>query len=792
MPIATAEFRKYTKRLGLSELAIEYVTRARSSSPARRVESNGSHNTVWRYPSVKMGTTVALESSAEFTLATQLEFDTDVLEYWEQPPSVALVMRDKKGHRRRCSYVPDFLVVRRNAVQVVQVKPAEQCERLSREHPYRWTWSEGVANDTAAEERFSEIGLPHLVYSDGQAHKVRADNCRLILHVRQAHAEPEVARRLSKSLAALSASEVLSMGQLMLHAGIATATPIVRLIGQGDLFTDLDRWRLSVPDECFISRSKDAIEAHVAALSALAGSDEAVAQLSNVELQEAHHRLLVLRGELPASRSQRSIRRWRKKLQASSGNPLGLRPHHHRKGNRTPRISDVEEDLLLSSLREHYLSNLCVSRLAAYGHYLVDHQDAVERGALPRCSLAVSYVTYVARSRRIPPEELAAARSGGRAAAAAARPAAPASKHLSPVRAFERAHVDHYLCDIHVLVAEGKRKRYTQRPQLTAMRDEATGAVLAISLSFNAPSRRSCLAVIRDCVRRHERLPETIVVDNGAEFHSEYFEVVLARLGVAIQRRPPGRPRYGGTIEGWFHSLKAFLSAQRGNTNNDGRGRSAVATHKGKAHASWTLIEAYNAIDRFVFELFNSGAARSGVDSRSTKSTEALYLFPESGVLTAFNATFLALTAMPLRKPLKVDMARGIRHLGRWFTDPKLFDSNKPGMRLKVFEEPWDMNTVYALVDGVLVPCRHGSLATTDLRKDFTPALESIRHLECSDVRSALQKEAAMASVELSRRYAASLATNSAPTKQTTQSKARKEAQHRNVEVPALKTEYWP
>lgn len=791
MPITTAEFRKYTKRLGLSELAIDYVTQARSSNPARRVESNGSCNTVWRYPSVKMGTTVALESSEEFILATQLEFDADVLEYWEQPPSVALVMRDKKGNRRRCSYVPDFLVIRHNEVQVVQVKPAEQCERLSREHPHRWSWSGSVANDTAAAERFSEIGLPHLVYSDGQAHKVRADNCRLMLHVRQAVVEQEVARRLSKALAALSASKVLSMGQLMLDADIATATPIVRLIAQSDLFTDLDRWRLSVPDECFISRSKGAIEAHVASLAALAGSDETVTQLSSVELREAHHRLLVLRGELPASRSHRSIRRWRKKLQASSGNPLGLRPHHRGKGNRTPRISDDEENLLISSLREHYLSNLCVSRLAAYGHYLVDHQGAVERGALPLSSLAVSYVTYAARSRRIPPEELAAARSGGRAAAAAARPAAPASKHLSPVRAFDRAHVDHYLCDIHVLVAEGKRKRYTQRPQLTAMRDEATGSVLAVSLSFNAPSRHSCLAVIRDCVRRHGRLPETIVVDNGAEFHSEYFEVVLARLGVTIQRRPPGRPRYGGTIEGWFHSFKAFLSAQRGNTNNDGRGRSAVATHKGRSHALWTLAETYNAIDRFVFELFNSGAARSDVDSRCTKSTNALSLFPESGVLTAFTPNFLALTAMPLRRTLKVDLARGVRHLGRWFTHPKLFDSKDPGMRLKVFEEPWDMDTVYALVDGVLVPCRHGSLANTDLRKDFMPALESIRHLECSDVRSAIQKEAAMASVELSRRYAASLVPRPVPTKQTTQSKARKKSQPRNFEASALKTEYW-
>lgn len=790
MPITAAEFRNYARRLGLSELAIDYVSQARSSAPARRVESNEVNNTVWRYPSAKMGTTVALESSEEFTLAIQLEYDEEVLEYWEQPPSVALAVSDKRGRLSRRHYVPDFLVIRRSEVQVVQVKPADQCERLSHEYPHRWSWSKGVADDTAASERFKELGLPHLVYSSGQAHKIRADNYRLLLHVRGAGVELEVARRLCKAVAALSVDAVISMGQLMLSSGITTATPVVRLVELGELFTDLDRWRLSAPDECFISRSKNAIGAHVSAQIALAGAGGMVSQLSSAELQEAHHRLLTIRGEIQTHRSRRSISRWRKRLQASGGDVLGLRPHHRSKGNRTPRLSDGEEGLLTSSLREHYLSHLCTSRFAAYGQYLVDHQEAVARKALPKSSVPVAYPTYVARIKRIPKEQLAAERSGKRAAAAAAQPVAPIFKRLSSIRAFERAHVDHYLCDIHVVIAEGE-KRYTRRPQLTAMRDEATGAVLAVSLSFMPPSRRSCLSVIRDCVRRHGRLPETIVVDNGAEFHSEYFEVVLARLGVAIQRRPPGRPRYGSTIEAWFHSLKAFLSAQHGNTNNDARGRSAVASHKGRAHAAWTLFEAYSAIDRFAFELFNSSAARSDVDSRSTKSENALALFPESGVSVAFDSEFLALTAVPLKRPLKVDFARGIRHLGRWFSHSKLFESKNYDTRLRVFEEPWDMNTLYADVNGVLVPCRYASLSTVDLTKDFAPALESIRNLECSDVRGLLLKEQTVTSARLTRLLAEGTPAKTATPEKATRSTTRKRPKKRHIAAAALKTEYW-
>lgn len=791
MPISTVEFREYAKRLELSELAINYLNQTRSSAPARRVESNSTRNTVWRYPSTKMGMTIALESSEEFALAIQLEYDTEVLEYWEQPPRVALVVIDSNGHRRRCSYVPDFLVVKRNEVQVVQVKPADQCERLSREQPQRWAWNGEAARDIAASAHFSGIGLQHVVYSSGQEHKILVDNCRLMLHLQDAVVAPETTRKLAKTLVTLSDDEVLSVDQLMRTAGIPTATPIVRLVKQGDLFSDLNRWRLSVPSECFVSRSPKAIVAHTSALDALAPNGKATLQLSSAELLEAHHRLLVLQGRGQTHRSRRSIRRWRAKLQISIGDPLSLKPHHRNKGNRNPRLSDEEEELLASSLRTHYVSSLCTSLLAAYGQYLLDHEKALAKRQLSPSSVPASYTTYSARSRRIPDEELAKERSGKRAAATAAQPTSPSLKHLSPSRAFERAHVDHYLCDIHVIVAEGK-KRHTRRPQLTAMRDEATGAVLAFSLSFNAPSRYSCLGVIRDCVRRHGRLPETIVTDNGAEFHAEYFELALARLGITIQRRPPGCPRYGSTIEAWFHSLKAFLSAQRGNTNNDVRGRSATTSHKGRSHATWTLSEAHLAIEVFAFDLFNGTTSSSDVDSRLAKSTKALSMFPESGILTPFCADFLAITAMPAKKALKVDLARGIRHLGRWFTHPKLFGPGVASRRLQIFEEPWDMNTVYALVDDVLVPCRHGSVGTADLRTDFSPALESIRYLECSDIRSVLRKEAAIESAKLVRQLATTLEPQSEQKAQREQPNAPRTSSSRNSETIPLKTEYWP
>src|SRR6185312_169517 len=107
----------------------------------------------------------------------------------------------------------------------------------------------------------------------------------------------------------------------------------------------------------------------------------------------------------------------------------------------------------------------------------------------------------------------------------------------------ERAHIDHCLLKLHLWVGESGGKVIRKRAWLTAMVDEATGAVLAMSLSFRNPSRRACTAVLRDCACRWGRLTETVVVDNGCDFASNYFEECLARLGLHKQARTPGHPR---------------------------------------------------------------------------------------------------------------------------------------------------------------------------------------------------------------------------------------------------------
>lgn len=752
MSLSPQEFHTYVSQLGLSDAAIGYIATTRSSQPARAVRSSGTHNTIWRYPSQKMAFSVALESTEEFTYAAQLEYAQSVIEYWEQPPRVSLLVLDAKGRRRRASYVPDFLVLDEAGVELVQVKTATECHRLATSNPNRWSWDGAIAHDLAAEEHFQHLGIPHRVVSDGGTKRIFAENCLLLLRLRQASTPPLDARRLAKAVASLKHENVLTLSQIISATNVASASEIVRLIEQGALFTDLHRCRLSLPDHCLVSTRPDVVSTHLDRLEEIELSSDRPVQLTESETVEVHRRMLELRGLAPGA-CARTQRRWRARLRQSGGEASALRPRHSSKGNRMPRVEAEEIALLDHSISTHFLNANALSILAAYAHYLLDHQDAVAKGTLLNCSTPVSRETFRLRCKRLPGHIIEGARSGSRAAASAATPATPSVTSLTPSRAFERAHTDHYLCDLHAIVLEADPP-ITSKPWITALRDQATGQLLATSISFSSPSSHSVLGVLRDCARRWGRLPETIVVDNGAEFNSTYFETTLASFGVAKQSRPPGEPRFGGQIEGWFRSLKAYLSQQAGNTTNDARSRSATENFKGRRRANWSLATAYQAIDEFIFDIYNNSISDGCLCSRSTAAQELLSAFPESGIPATFSPELLARTALPLKRRLKLDPARGIRHNSRWYRHPELFEV-KPTQRLfEAYVEPWDVNTLYVLIGGIRVQCRHGNTPSCDLTTDFAPALDSIRFLGSTRGRALLAKAASMEAARLTRRFA--------------------------------------
>src|SRR6266487_1726304 len=87
----------YFRRLGYERSTRDLLIHIRNSPPSRTPGARRGNMPVW-YPSKKMQCIIKAESAkVEFAFLLQAEHDDDVLEVWDQPPSILLEYEDKRG-----------------------------------------------------------------------------------------------------------------------------------------------------------------------------------------------------------------------------------------------------------------------------------------------------------------------------------------------------------------------------------------------------------------------------------------------------------------------------------------------------------------------------------------------------------------------------------------------------------------------------------------------------------------------------------------------------------------------
>jgi putative transposase len=155
------------RRLGLTERAQAAIRQVRCSGPARRV-GGGRGNVTGRYPSKKMGVTIQFESHrVELPVIHELEHDPDVLEYYDQPPSIKLDYESASGKRLGVLHTADYFVIRKDAGGWIECKTDEDLKRLSERNPNRYR-SEDRWRCPPGEAYASNLGLTYLVRSSAE------------------------------------------------------------------------------------------------------------------------------------------------------------------------------------------------------------------------------------------------------------------------------------------------------------------------------------------------------------------------------------------------------------------------------------------------------------------------------------------------------------------------------------------------------------------------------------------------------------------------------------------------
>jgi len=419
----------------------------------------------------------------------------------------------------------------------------------------------------------------------------------------------------------------------------------------------------------------------------------------------------------PAHRSKRTLQRWKaeaRHAEVSIGIALvGLIPRISERGNRTMRLPKDVFEGLHKHIEEDYENKKSKSMFASW----LKLKEKCEADGIQ----VPSYATFCRACNKRPIYEQTKKRKGERAAYQF-EPRYWELERDTPRhgdRPFEIVHIDHTELDIE-LVSEETGKNF-KRPWLTLMTDAFSRRILASWLSFDPPSYRSCMMVMRDCVRRHNRVPQFIIVDKGAEFRSTYFEALIAAHKRTKKSRPPAKARFGSVIERLFGTVNSqFIHNLRGNTKLTRNVRIVTKSFNPKNLAVWTLRELTERLNEYLFEIYDGmehpalgqsprEAFQKGMQASGLRLHKIIQ-YDKKFIFSTLPTTHKGTAKLTPGKGIKVNY---IHYWSNFFNDPEI-----EGRQIAIRYDPLNAGIAYAYVRNQWVECKSGYYATFEGRSE--------------------------------------------------------------------------
>jgi len=528
----------------------------------------------------------------------------------------------------------------------------------------------------------------------------------------------------------------------------------IALLAEGNVLVSLPRFQL----EALILQGQitGVPASDDAGLSAEAR--EILSSASLADLQEANCRYQWLFQEpdetMPGEErpSQRTIQRWQRRFREAEASYsygyIGLIRRTGRRGNRQRKLPAETLALVEEYVQNEYETVTRKSLKSVYERLLLTCEA---QGLVPP-----SYTTFTLAAHARPSYEQTKKRQGSRIAYAH-EPLYLVLELTTPRhgdRPFEIGHLDHTQLDIEMVDSE--TGQLLGRPWYSLLMDAYSRRILALILLFDPPSYRSCLLLLRECVHRFGRLPQTIVVDGGSEFRSTYFETFLALYGITKKTRPQAKGRFGSVIERLFGTTnEAFVYNLMGNTQNTQQARSLTRATDPKAQAVWSLPALYPRLCEWSYEIYDQETHTTG-QSPYDAFTKGLV---ENGrrlhKRIPYNHDFIMATLPTTAKgTAKVQPNRGvcIHHLYYW--TEAFRDRQVENTQVAVRYDPFNAGTAYAFVRGRWhtcisehYACFYGrseweiKVATSELRRRSQCSGQSITSRKLADFLGAVEAE---------------------------------------------------
>ena len=409
----------------------------------------------------------------------------------------------------------------------------------------------------------------------------------------------------------------------------------------------------------------------------------------------------ILSGKVPG----RTKRMWEQnfavaKQTLGNGYP-GLIPNFQACGDRTERLDEGARKLTVCALNRF-------KKMTQPNRYSV--WTRLKRACIRIGVKEPSYSAFCAEIRKGGAAEMALKRKGPRAANSLTEYCWYIEPKTPPQgdRPYEIGHVDHTKLDIELV--DSVTGQNLGRPWLSLMTDPYDRKRLAQYITYDPPSYRSCMMLIRDCVARNKRLPQIIVTDRGPEFGSTYWDTTLAYFESTKKTRPKDYPRAGTVMERLFGTTNTeFVNNLTGNTQITKQVRIMTKLNDPKRTAVWTIGALGELLEGF-YDLYHANVHPALGQSPNDALLQGLQKFGlRPGRTILYNEDFLMATLPTTRTgtakviPGKGIMVENVRYWSTEFRRAGVENSLVP-----VRYEPFNREIAYAYIKNQWVKCQAG------------------------------------------------------------------------------------
>lgn len=717
---SAAEREQIYARFGMSPRGIEEVERMIADSGLRPVGKSALTNVRVSLQSTKNQAARVVEShTCELVFAYELELDPDVLGYFVQVACRQISRTTSSGRTHVSSAHLDFLVFRKNGIELVECKTNAWLVHEASKPEAKWIkagdcWRYAPYGDWAA-----QVGLTFRVWVAPELPGVYLQNleaCYALVGVELTVAEQLVIDRARRMLSRQPAS----IEELATAIPGFTTRQALWMLASRQAYGPLVSTPVVLADKfCLYTCEIQAREVDATALRAKAGlladatihdpllkastTDRNRAIKAYADLQEA------LAGKAPLTKRLKGLAKAVAAAVAEGFSPLvGCLTNFANSGNRSSRLLPEQEQAAAAALLAWNRGKVQLVRHLDY----VFADECLKRGVAP-----IGKSRLDALRRAEDPRRHALATGGFRGFHRVRPSTDPRFRSLPPIGYGHVLYVDSSVFDLRYAAAHGDDIPPPKATFYVGI-DGCTRMPMAHSLIFG-PARTDGLALLlREYVKRHGFLPKIIHLDRGSENTSKWItEFCDGRI--TLRHSPTAGSAWNGIAESAIKQINGQVAHQLpGSTLPDQRGRSVDGRFKSINQARVAFATAH---ELFVQYLYEDLPRTPGQDGRCPVEVrdDAVQDIGVMGTPCEWNDDFLICTSVRPRR-WSFDKRKGVRVDSSWFVGDPLITALRTHAPEEVRADCCDPTICFVLVGGIWIKafhCRVQSIASASDRE---------------------------------------------------------------------------